>query len=228
LATEAVARTGPQGITQADPEAFKAAQTAIGSTLKPAAIPDLTQPGALDVWLKANPAAAAAIAALELSAKAGATGATGTAGNGTSPTGQTSVPGTVISAAPGTTGTGGVRPSQTPHPNGPTPTPEPAATPTPPPGTLGNPVDRGTIFIDGRHRYLPHTVALRKGGTVVFINQDEKNEHRIEPVEPGQFVGTGGIPAKKVSTMLTFDAPGEYDFRCELHPSSIGKIIVVE
>lgn len=222
LATDAVAKLGPQGLTYASPEEFKRAQTAIGTSIATSGqVPNLTAGGSggagseggggtqalLEAWLKANPSAAAAIAALEASVKANAAAA---AANG----GQTPIL------------TGGQRgPTPTPRPQtGPTAMPE--STPTPTPSVSMKPVEKGTIFIDSRHRYLPHTVFLKVGGSVVFVNQSDA-EHRIMPDIPGDFEDTGGIQPKKVSNEVKFDKVGEYAFFCELHEANKGKIVVV-
>lgn len=210
LATDAVARLGPQGLSYARPEEFKRAQTAIGVGMTMGGqVPNLTGTGgtaaALEAWLKANPAAAAAVAALEASIKAEAAAAN----NGQVP---------LLTSGPRTT--------PTPRPQTGPSTPPPDQTPTPAPSVSVKPVERGTVFIDSRHRYLPHTIYVKVGGVVVFVNESD-GEHRIMPQEPGAFPDTGGIMPKKVSEPVKFDKAGEYGFVCELHGASQGKIVVV-
>lgn len=69
-------------------------------------------------------------------------------------------------------------------------------------------------------------VALKKGDTLVFVN-DDNVAHNIYSTSPGNDFNLGSqAPGKSVS--VTFDKPGDVDVLCAIHPLMKMKIKVTE
>lgn len=82
------------------------------------------------------------------------------------------------------------------------------------------PVTDGVIH---NYKFVPGEIRVKAGGFVTFHNADEV-EHTIADVTPGGGA-TGRMKAGNTLT-LKFDTPGEFNFRCTLHPSMRGKVVV--
>jgi plastocyanin len=87
---------------------------------------------------------------------------------------------------------------------------------------------KGLIDQQGCH-YVPHVVAIGKGGTVTFKNSDA-TLHNIHGIDL-----TGGSPrdlfniGQATAGMMTdrkFDVPGLYKIKCDVHPWMLGWIFV--
>jgi len=69
-------------------------------------------------------------------------------------------------------------------------------------------------------------VALKKGDTLVFVN-DDNVAHNIYSTSPGNDFNLGSQgPGKSVS--VTFDKPGDIDVLCAIHPLMKMKVKVTE
>jgi plastocyanin len=75
--------------------------------------------------------------------------------------------------------------------------------------------------------YIPHTLVVERGQTVVWINED-RGFHTVtagyydvpeEPFDSGQM-----RPSDKFHH--TFDEKGTFDYYCRLHPWMVGTIVV--
>ena len=142
------------------------------------------------------------------SSYAGATapGGDGT-GDGTAEAGETAASGT---PDPNATET----PTPTPT-NSPTPakTPKPTRTPTPSPTPI--PYSHA-ITIGGDCAFSPNPAAIRRGGTVTFVNT---SSHEVAvtifpPTEDGANFGEL-VPAGKTSSVFTLDVRGGHRITCE-------------
>jgi plastocyanin len=100
----------------------------------------------------------------------------------------------------------------------PTPTAGSAASPAPTPATTA------TVTIKG-FQFLPAEVVLKKGGTVTFTNEDS-TPHTATPSQGAQFTGTGRLK-KGESKTVQFDTVGEHNYFCDIHPSMVGKVMVM-
>lgn len=74
------------------------------------------------------------------------------------------------------------------------------------------------------HHYLfaPSTLRVRTGQPITWYNYDEV-QHRIA-IDGTDFLST--VLETGGSYGLVFNAPGEYDYRCTIHPAMRGKVIV--
>ncbi|HEX6067953.1 MAG TPA: plastocyanin/azurin family copper-binding protein [Nitrososphaera sp.] len=83
--------------------------------------------------------------------------------------------------------------------------------------------------------YAPNPIEANVGDTVVWTNKDS-TIHTVTSGTPsdgadGQFGGTAEGPElvfANAQFQHTFDAAGEYDYYCTLHPAMVGKVIVSE
>lgn len=72
--------------------------------------------------------------------------------------------------------------------------------------------------------YAPTTTTVKVGDTVTFVNNDEI-EHTAT-ADDGSFDTDVLATGEKAEVM--FDTPGTYTYRCSIHPSITGTIIVEE
>ena len=75
------------------------------------------------------------------------------------------------------------------------------------------------VIIEG-FAFNPPELAVAVGDTVVFINQDGA-PHTATSVEGAFDTGTLG---EGVSGKITITEAGEYEYRCNFHPSMVGVI----
>lgn len=90
--------------------------------------------------------------------------------------------------------------------------------PTPVQTTANLPMTATVENID--FSFYPAEVVIARGGTVTWKQKDYE-EHRV--------VGTGfdsGNLARDKTFSYTFNEVGTYEYRCMLHPSMTGKVIV--
>lgn len=115
--------------------------------------------------------------------------------------------------------------SASPTPN-PTPSRTPLGTPvsaSPTPGILFNEVKIHYIAIQG-FAFAPATLTVKKGDLIQFGNLDSV-AHTVSSL-------TGKFDSGSFAQNATYDletanmAPGTYEYRCNLHPSMRGTIIV--
>jgi plastocyanin len=72
--------------------------------------------------------------------------------------------------------------------------------------------------------FAPQTLTVARGTTVTWTNNDTLGHSLIGA---GQSFSSEILDAGATFT-FTFDTPGEYQYRCGLHPSMVGTIIVTE
>lgn len=75
------------------------------------------------------------------------------------------------------------------------------------------------IFIRG-NKFLPNYNAIKQGSKVTWFNDDDK----IHTVT-GDNWGSGELKIGQTYSRV-FDAPGNYNYHCSIHPSMTGEIIV--
>lgn len=100
----------------------------------------------------------------------------------------------------------------------PAPTKPPSATPTSPGGDVG-----ADVVISG-FAFLPRSVTITKGQSVKWTHQDGNVSHGV--TIPGVFqspVGIGGL-----SFSFTFSDEGTFAYRCSVHASMTGEVVVVD
>lgn len=81
--------------------------------------------------------------------------------------------------------------------------------------------------------YSPNPIQANVGDTVVWTNKDSQI-HTVTSGNPSD--GRDGMFGAENSDLVfangkfqyTFDAAGEYDYYCTLHPAMVGKVIVSE
>lgn len=73
------------------------------------------------------------------------------------------------------------------------------------------------------YRFIPGELRVKAGSFVTFYN-DDVTEHTVTDVNPGG--GDTGRVKSGSSFTMKFDAPMEFNFRCTLHPTMTGKIVV--
>lgn len=68
--------------------------------------------------------------------------------------------------------------------------------------------------------FNPDTVTIAKGGTVTWTNRDSVT-HTVtgEDFDSGN-IGSGKFFQRK------FETPGTYEYKCSIHPSMTGKVVV--
>ncbi|MCF2972123.1 hypothetical protein L1047_13045 [Synechococcus sp. Nb3U1] len=86
-------------------------------------------------------------------------------------------------------------------------------------------VSEAEVIIRG-FQYLPPEVTLKRGGTVTFTNEDS-TPHTATPLEGAQFQGTGRL-RRNESKEVMFEVAGIQEYFCDIHPSMVGRIVVVE
>ena len=99
-------------------------------------------------------------------------------------------------------------------PSGPPPTPTPAPTPTPE-------LPAGTPFVDSPvEKFKVKTHEIKVGTWVIWTNLDA-TRHRIAhtPLQTGEakLWDSGNLDKDRVYR-FRFDTPGEYAYRCTIHP----------
>jgi plastocyanin len=79
------------------------------------------------------------------------------------------------------------------------------------------------------YSFTPQTVTVGTGDTVTWTVGATKDPHTVSPVDPaGAFDGSGILRAGE-TFQVTFQQPGTYRYRCEIHPEQMtGTIIVAE
>ncbi len=75
-------------------------------------------------------------------------------------------------------------------------------------------------------QYLPPEITLKRGGKVTFINEDS-TPHTATPLEGAQFQGTGRL-RRNESKEVVFEVAGIQEYFCDIHPSMVGRVVVVE
>lgn len=89
--------------------------------------------------------------------------------------------------------------------------------PAPSPTTQAS--NTANVTIQG-FSFQPSEVTVARGGTVTWTNQDP-TQHTVK------FADSESAPLGKGSTyQKKFDTAGTYDYRCGIHPSMTGKVIV--
>lgn len=61
---------------------------------------------------------------------------------------------------------------------------------------------------------------------MTFTNLDS-TPHTATPVEGAQFQGTGRL-SRNESKAVVFEVAGIQDYFCDIHPSMVGRIVVVD
>jgi plastocyanin len=79
------------------------------------------------------------------------------------------------------------------------------------------------------YAFTPQTISIAAGDTVTWTVGATKDPHTVTPVDPaGAFTGSGILRAGD-RFQVTFQQPGTYRYRCEIHPEQMtGTIIVAE
>ena len=80
-------------------------------------------------------------------------------------------------------------------------------------------------IIDQRHEtFIPLVVVVRKGGSVVFTNNDVTTHHvySFSPIKQFEFL----MPKGQVSSPLVFDQPGVAAIGCNIHDQMIAYVYV--
>ncbi|MFQ3583472.1 MAG: hypothetical protein SNJ85_00860 [Cyanobacteriota bacterium] len=86
-------------------------------------------------------------------------------------------------------------------------------------------VSEAEVIIRG-FQYLPAEVTLKRGGTITFTNEDS-TPHTATPLDGAQFQGTGRL-RRNESKAVVFEVTGIQNYFCDIHPSMVGRIVVVE
>ncbi|MEN9222375.1 MAG: cupredoxin domain-containing protein [Thermostichus sp. HHBFW_bins_43] len=86
-------------------------------------------------------------------------------------------------------------------------------------------VAEAEVIIRG-FQYLPAEVTLKRGGKITFTNEDS-TPHTATPLEGAQFEGTGRL-RRGESKGVAFEQAGIQEYFCDIHPSMMGRVIVVE
>ncbi|MEK6918709.1 MAG: cupredoxin family copper-binding protein [Nanoarchaeota archaeon] len=83
--------------------------------------------------------------------------------------------------------------------------------------------NQGKNIVIGGQKYLPQTLTINKGETIVWVN-DDSMQHTVTS-DSGSELNSGTIGlGQKYSH--TFENAGTYEYHCEFHSSMKGKIIV--
>src|SRR5665213_531968 len=95
------------------------------------------------------------------------------------------------------------------------------------------PVDKASFSAPTAHskmnqtnlNFVPHVLAVQKGSTVDFLNEDSVNHNVSSPSSCCSFdLGQWG---KGVVKNYTFDSPGAATLLCSLHPEMMAYVVVV-
>ena len=109
----------------------------------------------------------------------------------------------------------------------PTPVPTPALTPSPTPAPTATPQATPRITIQN-FAFSPGTIAVTKGATVFWSNADSAPHTVSSTSTPsGQEFDSGGMNRGQ-SFSRTFTVAGTYKYRCNIHTSMTGTIVVSE
>jgi plastocyanin len=73
-------------------------------------------------------------------------------------------------------------------------------------------------------RYAPANVTIQVFGTVVWVSDDNEDDHNV--VIPGVYIGRASYGRGEGDT-ITFDTPGVFPYYCEPHPYMTGVITVL-
>lgn len=90
-------------------------------------------------------------------------------------------------------------------------------------GQEGKPENTITIR---EHAYNPGTLNIKVGGTVTWNNEDS-DPHTVTSSPTGEEFDSGSM-SEGQSFAYTFNAPGDFDYHCSIHPTMIGRITVSE
>ena len=101
------------------------------------------------------------------------------------------------------------------------PTQGATTTTTPPTTTGGTPPMQAAVDIAG-FRFSPATVTLAAGGTVTWTNRD--GAPHTATGDEGAF--DSGILEQGATFQHAFPTPGTYEYRCDLHSSMRGTVVV--
>jgi len=93
------------------------------------------------------------------------------------------------------------------------------------PGGATAAASEAEVIIRG-FQYLPQQLTLKRGGKVTFTNEDS-TPHTATPVEGAQFEGTGRLRRNESKTVV-FEVAGIQEYFCDIHPSMMGRVVVVE
>ncbi|MEK7638010.1 MAG: cupredoxin domain-containing protein [Patescibacteria group bacterium] len=128
-----------------------------------------------------------------------------------------------VSPTPSAVGSVSPAPSATPSP---TPSRTPLGTPvsaSPTPGLIVNEVKFYTVVIQN-FAFVPTTLTVKKGDLIQFTNLDSSN-HTVTSLT-GKFE-SGSMPQNASWDLETANmAPGTYEYRCNIHPTMRGTIVV--
>lgn len=75
------------------------------------------------------------------------------------------------------------------------------------------------------YRYSPAELHIKRGDTVVWVNQEKRTSHSILFVASGE-ESERFFPGEKWSRK--FPAAGRYEYRCGPHPEMLGVVIVAD
>lgn len=83
-----------------------------------------------------------------------------------------------------------------------------------------------TVMVDQRElTFLPRTVAITVGGSVLFRNSDPILHNVFSPLGPDGGFDLGTYP-RTTSRLHQFDEPGEWIVLCHVHPEMVAYIAV--
>jgi len=71
--------------------------------------------------------------------------------------------------------------------------------------------------------FVPNTATLKAGGTVTWTNSDGTKHQLISK----DLFDSKGLESDDAFS-FTFPRPGTYDYSCSIHPTMMGKIVVIE
>ena len=106
-----------------------------------------------------------------------------------------------------------------PQPTGPLPPPETA----PQLQTKATPLNSESVTIRG-FSFNPGTITIKTGETVVWTNNDGA-PHTVTATSGPEMFDSGTL-SKGQTFSQTFTTPGTYEYKCSIHPSMQGTIIV--
>jgi plastocyanin len=86
-------------------------------------------------------------------------------------------------------------------------------------------VTKATVNIEG-FQFMPGEVTLKKGGEITFINKDGAPHTFTADKSSPEALSTGRL-TKNQSKKIVFKKVGTYSYICDIHPSMMGKIVVV-
>jgi plastocyanin len=101
-----------------------------------------------------------------------------------------------------------------------TPTPTPIASPTSAPTTTPT-TAHANVAISG-FAFVPQTLTVSVGTTVTWANNDSSSH----TITSNDNLFESGTIAKGATFSHTFEQKGTFNYRCSIHPSMTGKVIV--